>query len=170
MEEPPSLREEIAHRVRTMRTERGWSQADLAERMAARGFSWARMTVTEVEGRRGRPVSVEELLGLAYVFNVGIKFVLGLQFWKPPTSPSANLIRLTPAWAVHRRDLASVIDTGQPAREKYLLDRVEELMEEERTLHEVRADVTQRLQSVADQIGRLKEEIVALMAGTEEEQ
>src|ERR1700693_6033241 len=67
----------IAAVVKEQREHNGWNQEQLAEKMQALGFKWARTTVTEVEGSgRRRQVSVPELLGLSEVFDCGALFLL----------------------------------------------------------------------------------------------
>lgn len=59
----------LAH-VRALRRGRGWSQAQLAERMAAAGVPWDRIVVTRIETGRREGISVDEMYALASVFNV----------------------------------------------------------------------------------------------------
>lgn len=63
--------ESLADRVRLARTERGWSQADLAERMRAVGFSWHQTTVSRVEGRT-QTISLNEAIALAAMFGLAL--------------------------------------------------------------------------------------------------
>jgi len=67
----------VAERVRTLRGAAGWTQAELAERVARYGLPWNRATVVHLEKRAasgkggGREsLSVQELLALALVFDV----------------------------------------------------------------------------------------------------
>src|SRR4051794_35558476 len=60
----------IALRMRELRTKRGWSAQELADQMVKVGIPWQRPVVANLETGRRRTVSVEELLALAYVFNV----------------------------------------------------------------------------------------------------
>lgn len=64
-----SIPEAVGRRVRALRTDRGWTQQQLADEMERLGFPWKRITVAEVEGVRRRSVSVDELLGLALLFR-----------------------------------------------------------------------------------------------------
>jgi hypothetical protein len=50
------------------RTERDWSQLELARRMTRRGYRWTRQSVADIESGRRR-VSLEELFGLAMLFD-----------------------------------------------------------------------------------------------------
>lgn len=59
----------VAVRVRKLRTKRGWSAAELAQRMKAAGIPWERIVVTKLETGRRAAVSVDELLALAAVLN-----------------------------------------------------------------------------------------------------
>jgi transcriptional regulator with XRE-family HTH domain len=66
----------IARNVAELRTERGWTQAELAEEMRAWGFTWATNRVTQLETLR-RPVSLLEVIGLGMVFAVPATRLLG---------------------------------------------------------------------------------------------
>lgn len=70
----------IARTVAEMRTDRGWTQAQLAFEMRARGFMWATNRVAQLETLR-RPVSLLEVIALAMVFNVPVKRLLDGDDW-----------------------------------------------------------------------------------------
>jgi transcriptional regulator with XRE-family HTH domain len=73
------LAEVVADRVRSHRERLQWTQDELAAQMSLIGFNWNRVTVAEAEGKgRGRRVTVEELLGLAALFGVGVVHLLAL--------------------------------------------------------------------------------------------
>jgi transcriptional regulator with XRE-family HTH domain len=59
----------VAERLTELRQRRGWSQAELADRMAAYGIPWGRTTPGKIENQQ-RNVTVEELVGLAFVLGV----------------------------------------------------------------------------------------------------
>jgi transcriptional regulator with XRE-family HTH domain len=59
----------VAARMFKLRKKRGWSAAELAERMKAAGVPWERVVVTKLETGRRASVSVDELLALAAVLN-----------------------------------------------------------------------------------------------------
>ena len=61
----------IARNVAERRTDRGWTQADLAREMHTWGFTWATNRVAQVETLR-RPVSLLEVVGLAMVFDLPV--------------------------------------------------------------------------------------------------
>jgi len=65
----------IARNVAELRSEREWTQADLAREMRACGFTWATNRVTQLETLR-RPVSLLEVIGLAMVFDRTVKDLL----------------------------------------------------------------------------------------------
>jgi transcriptional regulator with XRE-family HTH domain len=80
---PLPVPQAIAGAVRRERLARNWSQEDLAQKMSDLGFTWSRMTVTEIERgdpdntnatkrEQARQVSVEELLGLTFAFGMGL--------------------------------------------------------------------------------------------------
>jgi transcriptional regulator with XRE-family HTH domain len=65
----------IARNVAERRTDRGWTQADLAREMHTWGFTWATNRVAQVETLR-RPVSLLEVIGLAMVFDLPVQRLL----------------------------------------------------------------------------------------------
>ncbi|HZT82237.1 MAG TPA: helix-turn-helix transcriptional regulator [Gemmataceae bacterium] len=60
----------LAASIRTLRTARGWSQADLTAAVNELGLSWGRSHVTELESGRRRYITLDEAIFLAEVFNV----------------------------------------------------------------------------------------------------
>lgn len=67
---PVSPVDTIRTRVKQLRGHRGWTAAELGKRLKAKGIHWDRSIVANFEGGRRRTVSVDELLGLALVFDV----------------------------------------------------------------------------------------------------
>jgi transcriptional regulator with XRE-family HTH domain len=65
----------LAANVRSARALLNLSQHDLAERMSALSHQWSRPTVGQVE-HAARPVSVDELFGLAHALEVDILLLL----------------------------------------------------------------------------------------------
>lgn len=61
----------IARNVAELRTDREWTQADLAREMREWGFTWGTNRVTQLETLR-RPVSLLEVIGLAMTFAVPV--------------------------------------------------------------------------------------------------
>lgn len=59
----------LAQRLRRLRERRGWSQEQLASRLADRGLVWQRTTVAKVEAG-SRQVTVDELVAVAFVIGV----------------------------------------------------------------------------------------------------
>ena len=55
--------------LRLLRQGRGWSQAEVAERMKAYGYSWNQSTVTRIESA-SRPTRLNELADLAALYEV----------------------------------------------------------------------------------------------------
>lgn len=77
MTELRSPSDEVAERIRTERKQREWSARELAERCAAAGAPELTDNVIEnierrrtTSGRRGRDVTVDQLLVLAYVLEI----------------------------------------------------------------------------------------------------
>jgi transcriptional regulator with XRE-family HTH domain len=73
---PDPITRAIGSRVLRLRKGAGMNQAELGERMAARGLDWSRTSVQKLEtGRRGA-ITVQELLALAHVFDVPLVWLL----------------------------------------------------------------------------------------------
>lgn len=90
----------LAEAVKTLRSERGWQQEDLAERS---GLS--RSTVTHIERGRRVAVSQETLTGLARAFGMGVDELLQRAGLVPPTQqlramgrPERELRELEEVW------------------------------------------------------------------------
>lgn len=62
----------IAEKVRQLRTERGWSQDDLARRMEDMGWPMHQTTVAKLEAAK-RPIRAAEVYALAMVFGLPIQ-------------------------------------------------------------------------------------------------
>lgn len=61
----------VARRIAEVRRDRGWTAADLGDRCAAAGFpALNRSVIANIETGRRNYVSVDELIALAYVFDV----------------------------------------------------------------------------------------------------
>ncbi|MFB7647142.1 helix-turn-helix domain-containing protein [Streptomyces sp. NPDC056084] len=60
----------IARRAREVRKGRGWTAAELGQRMAAQGVPWDRQIVANLENHKRQNVTVNELLALARVLDV----------------------------------------------------------------------------------------------------
>lgn len=60
----------IARRVKEIRGRRGWTAADLGERLKSHNVKWDRFTVANLENGKRQSVSVVELLALARVLDV----------------------------------------------------------------------------------------------------
>jgi len=159
MPETETLGTEIARAIRELREERGWSQEQLGAEMASLGFRWSRMTVTEVEGRRQRSVSVEEMLGLAHVFDVGLRRLLraNLRF----RTRERNAISVTPDWTIDRADVDSLIDTGQRSDVKDLNRRLKILQVEAEGLEEEVALVTRMAKDKKREVEQVRRELDA---------
>ena len=65
----------MARNVAELRTEHGWTQAELAREMHDWGFTWATNRVAQLETLR-RPVSLLEVIGLAMVFDLPVERLL----------------------------------------------------------------------------------------------
>jgi transcriptional regulator with XRE-family HTH domain len=84
----------VADNVRAFRLLRRLKQSDVAVRMTSTGHRWSPTTVSEVENGL-RAVTVDELVGLAIILQVGVPILLD------PTGPES-------------RDTGTRIDIGSP--------------------------------------------------------
>lgn len=66
----------FAGRVKDFRLAKGWTQAQLAERMSAEGFSMHQTTVAKLEVK-ARPTTIEEAAALAIVLGVELTMLIG---------------------------------------------------------------------------------------------
>jgi len=62
--------EQLARRVRELRTQLGWSHEQLAVALKAVGIPWTRHVVAKLENGRRQTLTIEELHGLAFVLDV----------------------------------------------------------------------------------------------------
>lgn len=60
----------IARRVKELRGRRGWTAADLGDKLKDRGINWDRFTVANLESGKRQNVNVVELLALADALDV----------------------------------------------------------------------------------------------------
>ena len=58
-----------AARFRALRTERGWSQADVARRMRGFGYTWSLATMTRFEAA-SRPLALNEVAAAAALYGL----------------------------------------------------------------------------------------------------
>lgn len=65
----------VGRRVKALRAARGWSQQELATRMADAGQSWRQTTVAKTEAA-DRPIRVNEAAALAGVFGITVSDLL----------------------------------------------------------------------------------------------
>ncbi|MFI5803001.1 helix-turn-helix domain-containing protein [Streptomyces sp. NPDC051561] len=66
-----SAEQVVGRRVKSLRVTRGWSQQELATRMATKGYQWRQTTVAKTEAA-DRPIRVNEVQGLASIFGVTV--------------------------------------------------------------------------------------------------
>jgi transcriptional regulator with XRE-family HTH domain len=79
-EESGDLEARVIQTLVDLREERGWSQSELARRMAERGWDkYTQMTVSRTE-KGERPIRLNEVQGLADLFEVDMSFL-----WLPQT-------------------------------------------------------------------------------------
>jgi transcriptional regulator with XRE-family HTH domain len=65
----PSPEALAGQHLRLLRQGRGWSQQDVAEKMAAYGYKWHQTTVAKLEAA-ARPLRVNEAVDLAVLFGI----------------------------------------------------------------------------------------------------
>lgn len=104
--------QDFGRNVQRLRKFRGWSQEDLAARMAAHGYPMHQVTVGKIENAN-RPTSVGEVAALALIFGVEPR----------------DLLQLTPA----DRDMAAVDEAlralqAKKAELKAVNEQIAELM------------------------------------------
>ncbi|MCX5270986.1 helix-turn-helix domain-containing protein [Streptomyces virginiae] len=66
----------IGERTRQLRQRKGWTAAELGDRMSDLGVKWDRSIVANLENGRRKSVSVGELLGLAMALDVAPVHIL----------------------------------------------------------------------------------------------
>lgn len=71
----PSAEELAGQELKRLRTERGWSQEEVARRMTSSGYDWHQTTVGRTESA-ARPLRVNEAVLLAAIFEVPITQLL----------------------------------------------------------------------------------------------
>ncbi|MGW4129468.1 helix-turn-helix domain-containing protein [Amycolatopsis japonica] len=71
--------EVLSSKVRQLRTERGWSQEDLANQLERVGFKMHQTTIAKLESGK-RPIRASEVFALAYVFRIPMEAL-----WALPT-------------------------------------------------------------------------------------
>lgn len=157
--EPWTLADEIALRLRERRLALGWSQAKLASEMAGLGFPWTRMTVTDIEGRRQRTVSKEELLGVAFVLDAPVTSLIGASIRVAPGSDGPRSLQLSDSWALPREDVWRLIHSGRPDRVQRLQARIDELLAEEEETGSLAKSYAARVAELAGERQRLERQI-----------
>jgi transcriptional regulator with XRE-family HTH domain len=84
----------IAERVKDIRRRRKMTAARLGEEMTKAGIPWDRSIVANLESGRRKSVSVEELLGLAYVLDVApIHLIVPLDEGRYAVTPGGHTAR-----------------------------------------------------------------------------
>lgn len=81
----------VAKRVREVRTRRGWTAEELAEKLAAQGLKWERSTVAKLENKKRQSITLTEWLTLAAVLNVAPMHLL------LPVQEGEDAYQVTPA-------------------------------------------------------------------------
>ena len=77
--EPSDLTFHVIKRMRELRTQRGISALELERKMASEaGLVFTRAVIANLENNRRRDISVDQLVGLAKVFQTDILHLLGL--------------------------------------------------------------------------------------------
>ena len=66
-----------AETVRRLRSERDFTQADIAARMSERGHGWYAQTVQKIESY-GRPVRLDEAVSLSEILRVSLGQLAGV--------------------------------------------------------------------------------------------
>ena len=79
-----------AETVRRLRSERDFTQADIAARMSERGHGWYAQTVQKVESY-GRPLRLDEAVSLSEILRVPLDQLAGVS--APAPMPQADIAR-----------------------------------------------------------------------------
>jgi transcriptional regulator with XRE-family HTH domain len=106
--EPPSAI--FARKVRQLRAEAGWSQAELGRRLALAGHGLRQSRIAAVE--RAGSVSIDQADAFAVVFSVPLEVLL---YEKPPASRGVRVHRLMKIAAAADRlnqEIGRLIDDG----------------------------------------------------------
>lgn len=110
-----SLEAVLATQLRGARLARGWSQAEVAEKMKARGYDWHQTTVAKTEAS-ARPLRVNELQALASSLGLSLATLL------PETDdPSQALAARGHLEELHLRDARLAADQQGVMRQLDLL-------------------------------------------------
>lgn len=95
----------VIENVRLLRTVRGWSARQLAERCQATGMNWNRDIVSNLETGRRTLVTVDEVAALAEVFGVHFYDLVEID---PPAPDHINAVQAV-------RQIADTLKAGDPA-------------------------------------------------------
>ena len=104
----------FARRVREARKRRGWSQQDLADRLAALGYPMTRVVLTKLEQGK-RQATVEDLFAIGHALGVPLVYLL------VPREDEAQ-IEVVPGVAVSAPEARAWIRGQLPPRDEADLD------------------------------------------------
>jgi transcriptional regulator with XRE-family HTH domain len=90
----------VARRVREARKSRGWTQAELAERLEEVGYPKTRDTLTKLESGQQRGISVDDVFALAAALGVNPVHLLTPLEDNVPVAITNSVVY--PAWVVRR--------------------------------------------------------------------
>lgn len=93
--------EAFGRRVRELRSARGWTQGDLAERMTVAGYQMHQSTVAKLENG-SRPTNVGEIAALAAIFGMPIGHVFSNDL-DTDSGTAAAMARLFDRWESARQ-------------------------------------------------------------------
>jgi transcriptional regulator with XRE-family HTH domain len=85
--------EAAARQIRLLRTGRGWTQQEVADRMRLYGHAWLQTTVSKTEDGT-RPLRLNEIVSLTAVFRIKITDLLA----DVPGRPCPVCAGYPPAW------------------------------------------------------------------------
>jgi transcriptional regulator with XRE-family HTH domain len=83
----------IARQVKELRTDKGWTAAQLGDALTEHGVKWDRFTVASLENGKRQNVTVKELLALAFVLDVPPDLLL---FLPDRVGEDRNALQVTP--------------------------------------------------------------------------
>ena len=146
--------EEVAGReIRRLRTARGWSQEELAERMKAYGYDWHQTLIGRIEAAQ-RPLRLNEAVDMCRLFRVPLD---RLMWPDPDLTPEEVRAQLGRAEQEFQRSMVAAIEARAAAAEA---DHVAEeaaqaraaARERLRTAEAVQASCAGRLEALRTQL------------------
>ncbi|MEV6662756.1 helix-turn-helix domain-containing protein [Streptomyces nigra] len=149
--------EAMGKQVKRIRELRGWSQQELARRMADKGYSWRQTTVAKTEAA-DRPIRVNEVQGLAVVFGVTVNDLLAVPIDDYEMYGAASrltelrtLAQAANQRAIELRRTRERLEKEAETAEQEYRDLLDQIDEQQREYEEIAARVQQQKESGGEQ-------------------